>query len=172
MNRSENFVELMSVGNVSYQVDVDMHRRSEFIDCYFSNNHPNYPKSCVICRKNLSEKCLDCNANGGFINQDYFEKIVTRQINLFKIVYQTAEFESTYLSWLPKDLLIMINDMAVIETDIIINCSIVVGECKHLYHKHCIDKWIKKRDCCPLDNDKWKIDIMDSFQKVKISKLK
>jgi len=34
-------------------------------------------------------------------------------------------------------------------------CNPVWGECRHAYHKHCINKWIKTRKVCPLDNGEW-----------------
>lgn len=35
------------------------------------------------------------------------------------------------------------------------NCKSVIGKCGHGYHLHCIDKWRKTRNVCPLDNQPW-----------------
>ncbi len=35
-------------------------------------------------------------------------------------------------------------------------CVGVMGTCGHSFHFHCIDKWIKTRKVCPLDNKPWK----------------
>ncbi|KAG5478056.1 hypothetical protein GH5_04921 [Leishmania sp. Ghana 2012 LV757] len=35
-------------------------------------------------------------------------------------------------------------------------CSITWGECGHAFHTHCIEKWLKTRPVCPLDNKEWK----------------
>lgn len=35
-------------------------------------------------------------------------------------------------------------------------CQTVMGRCGHVYHEHCIDKWLKNRIVCPLDNRKWR----------------
>jgi len=37
----------------------------------------------------------------------------------------------------------------------IVECQIVTGKCEHSYHYHCISKWLKQRNVCPLDNIKW-----------------
>lgn len=42
-------------------------------------------------------------------------------------------------------------------------CPIDKGTCEHIYHSHCINKWRRKRDICPLDNMFWDSTILDSF---------
>ncbi|KAK7195578.1 ring-box protein [Novymonas esmeraldas] len=37
-----------------------------------------------------------------------------------------------------------------------VECSITWGECGHAFHTHCIEKWLKTRAVCPLDNKEWK----------------
>jgi len=36
-----------------------------------------------------------------------------------------------------------------------LECISVMGECSHVYHLHCINKWLKKNHSCPLDNSRW-----------------
>lgn len=36
-------------------------------------------------------------------------------------------------------------------------CPIVIGECKHAFHSHCIGGWLKLNNKCPYDNKEWKI---------------
>lgn len=50
-------------------------------------------------------------------------------------------------------------------TDICVNCQadgsprdrclIDLGQCKHAYHKHCIDQWLMKMPKCPTDSGPW-----------------
>jgi len=34
-------------------------------------------------------------------------------------------------------------------------CKIAWGICMHPYHFHCIQKWLKTRESCPIDNSPW-----------------
>lgn len=34
---------------------------------------------------------------------------------------------------------------------------ICIGNCNHVYHLECINKWLSKRNVCPLCNQSWEI---------------
>lgn len=40
-------------------------------------------------------------------------------------------------------------------TNIDENCNIAWGKCSHVFHMHCISKWLNTRQVCPLDNRNW-----------------
>ncbi|KAJ2758753.1 RING-box protein hrt1 [Coemansia nantahalensis] len=34
-------------------------------------------------------------------------------------------------------------------------CTLAWGICNHAFHVHCITRWLKSRNSCPLDNREW-----------------
>lgn len=35
------------------------------------------------------------------------------------------------------------------------DCNVAWGVCSHAFHMHCISRWLKTRNVCPLDNKEW-----------------
>ncbi|KAJ2745166.1 RING-box protein hrt1 [Coemansia sp. BCRC 34490] len=35
------------------------------------------------------------------------------------------------------------------------DCGLAWGACNHAFHFHCISRWLKNRQTCPLDNTTW-----------------
>jgi RING-box protein 1 len=38
-----------------------------------------------------------------------------------------------------------------------LKCISIIGDCYHGIHEHCLNRWTKVRNVCPLDNKEWKL---------------
>jgi ubiquitin len=36
-------------------------------------------------------------------------------------------------------------------------CGLVTGKCHHTFHAHCVDRWVKTKRVCPLDQQEWEV---------------
>ena len=34
-------------------------------------------------------------------------------------------------------------------------CSLIQGTCQHIFHRHCLERWLLTRQVCPLCNSEW-----------------
>lgn len=43
------------------------------------------------------------------------------------------------------------------------DCPPIMGECGHIFHKHCVEMWFTQHDDCPYCRKKWKeIEFMET----------
>lgn len=128
--------------------------RKYFKSAYYKEN---FGDRCAICRFNLEESCIDCKLN-----------IDNTSITTYK---NRCEYIWMFLlvEYKRPDSLFYLFDLNIIakiytfciEGDYIENdCTIVLLKCKHIFHKHCFEKWIHKRLLCPLCNGN---EIMPKF---------
>jgi len=46
-----------------------------------------------------------------------------------------------------------------------LNCIPCIGQCHHIFHEHCIDRWLKNENRCPVCRKDWVIiNRMNGFE--------
>jgi len=122
---------------------------------------------CGICRADLTSYCLD--------HRHYPLSIFPLNIHSLKNLIQThkkwlVHFRNssikTKLHILPKDIVNYIQKLIPINGSVLMTCPVVKGSCKHVYHRCCIDKWLRRKKYCPLDNTTWLTTETDEISEV------
>ncbi|SCZ90486.1 BZ3500_MvSof-1268-A1-R1_Chr1-3g02018 [Microbotryum saponariae] len=87
--------------------------------------------NCAICRNHIMDLCIDCQANQASATSDEC-----------KCIESTLESDKGH-SLTPKS---PPN-----------SGTVAWGICNHAFHFHCISRWLKTRQVCPLDNREWEL---------------
>ena len=88
--------------------------------------------SCAICQEDLAEDCDACAAND---TGTYDHPPTMRTACILSFVTTTDKF------------LGHVNP-----------CATATGVCGHTFHAHCMDRWVKTKRVCPLDQQAWEVE--------------
>nr|VDD18696.1 unnamed protein product [Brassica rapa] len=81
--------------------------------------------NCAICRNHIMDLCIECQANQASATSE--ECTVAWGKLLVTFLMYLDNSKSIYITWV----------------------------CNHAFHFHCISRWLKTRQVCPLDNSEW-----------------
>ena len=105
--------------------------------------------TCPICRDTFNNPCPDCAGKDPEVDAKSIEMVFnTKQLWYIMLLYARRP----PFNMLDRALLTQIYKMAIPEQQVIHKCQIVQLSCGHIYHRHCIGRWLAKRQCCPMDN--------------------
>jgi hypothetical protein len=118
--------------------------------CYNIQNKCNVDR-CRFCRRNFNEICVCCHLNDlKMFKLDFLDvDIKKRQRDLIYIYFLVRQ---RFCKDITKKILKLIIFNVFIERQ----CAIIRGDCGHIFHDHCMNKWIKRRQNCPFCNSIWK----------------
>nr|VDC87023.1 unnamed protein product [Brassica oleracea] len=88
--------------------------------------------NCAICRNHIMDLCIECQANQASATSE--ECTVAWDVNK-----KDSNCSCCFACF--KSL-----------AEIVCSCT---GVCNHAFHFHCISRWLKTRQVCPLDNSEW-----------------
>lgn len=131
------------------------------IDKYISTNDNN-KKMCPFCKTNLSN---DTPYSINYYLRSIISKLEPEDKDINKIsdnftsemkevIEETVKNEKCAICWneLSKNCLVCESE----RRDTV--CIQVYGSCGHVYHNHCIKRWLRTRNVCPLDDEAWIVD--------------
>lgn len=103
---------------------------------------------CAICSGNLSSLCCDCLPDSKEF-KDYAKYV-------FILLHVLRKRRDSIFYGIDKNVLEKIIRYSLITDLTETDCFVVQAECNHIFHTHCINKWLKKRPNCPLCNMNFK----------------
>nr|VDD33108.1 unnamed protein product [Brassica oleracea] len=86
--------------------------------------------NCAICRNHIMDLCIECQANQASATS---EECTVAWVD-----------HETFVIWYRENMKFSLTE--------VLMCERV---CNHAFHFHCISRWLKTRQVCPLDNSEW-----------------
>lgn len=109
-----------------------------------------YSDSCAICRCCLEGPCIGCK-KGQFSSALSVMNRGRHRDMLFALLL----VRQRYIPTLPRDIVKHILNLAWREHKRWhkLECTWhILPTCGHIYHSHCLERWLRKRSICPLDS--------------------
>ncbi|KAF8278472.1 putative RING-H2 zinc finger [Trypanosoma cruzi] len=121
--------------------------------------------TCAICKSTIADLCIECCGMGGGISSGNTTSLADEgnnrnerdslQRNRSSVV---AEFKHEHEEHHPPPLGSAMATASLAWDGVLTgDCLIVWGVCNHVFHKHCISRWVRQRPQCPICGREWKV---------------
>nr|CCC90673.1 conserved hypothetical protein [Trypanosoma congolense IL3000] len=115
-------------------------------------------EACTICKGEITDTCIECrsatNRSTNIVKQDDTSNRDHRSARDETRAHSGEEAGEADGSRLPS-----VSGSSVMASqcgfDAADTCPIVWGACSHVFHSHCISRWLQWRQHCPLCDQEW-----------------
>jgi RING-box protein 1 len=84
------------------------------------------------------------------------KRIIFETVSLHPVIYWN--YKSGICSLCRSNILGVCIECEVNKENKEVKCERVKGVCGHIYHEHCISKWLSTQKTCPIDMNKWDVE--------------
>ncbi|SYZ64348.1 RING-H2_zinc_finger/Anaphase-promoting_complex_subunit_11_RING-H2_finger/Ring_finger_domain_containing_protein (plasmid) [Leishmania braziliensis MHOM/BR/75/M2904] len=121
-------------------------------------------RACAICKNNLADHCINCLAKAppsstsaaAATTLSYTASIVPES-SAGRSIGRASAAQTP-----PPPTTIAKHSTLAIPADLSDRCCVAWGACGHVYHYHCISRWIQMRSMCPVCGRQWQLHKISS----------
>ncbi|RNE97402.1 RING box protein [Trypanosoma rangeli] len=119
--------------------------------------------TCAICKSAIADRCIECCGMGESLRNS--NTATTAQGNssnwgdrsACNQLTSSAGSRQEYPAQQPQQELTMASAALAWGGDVAGECLIVWGVCNHVFHLHCISRWLRQHLQCPICGREWEV---------------
>ena len=117
-------------------------------------------KVCAICKGNLADQCISCQAQGPralAAKQPTPPAATATQANAAVARATGPSTTDSGTSPGPTTTAALRHATPATLADLNDKCCVVWGTCGHVFHYHCVSRWLQMRSMCPVCGRQWQL---------------
>ncbi|ESL07696.1 hypothetical protein TRSC58_04611 [Trypanosoma rangeli SC58] len=119
--------------------------------------------TCAICKSAIADRCIECCGIGESLTNSNTATAAQRgssnwgDRSAFNQLTSSAGSRQECPSQQPQQGSTMVSAALAWGGDVAGECLIVWGVCNHVFHLHCISRWLRHRLQCPICGREWEV---------------